>query len=90
MSITATLNSGTTIQGSISEGKTAAVTRVTIQGPKGDTGEAATSFAALSDVNTTGLADGALIQYKSSTGKFTAVNEIDTTSGSLRITGGIF
>ena len=37
MSITATLNSGTTIQGSISEGKTAAVTRVTIQGPKGDT-----------------------------------------------------
>jgi hypothetical protein len=83
MSITATLNSGTTIQGSVSEGKTAAVTRVTIQGPKGDTG-------ALSDVNTTGLADGALIQYKSSTGKFTAVNEIDTTSGTLRITGGIF
>ena len=90
MAITATVNSNTNIRGSVSEGKTAAVTRVTIQGPKGDTGEAATSFATLSDVNTTGLADGALIQYKSSTGKFTAVNEIDTTSGTLRITGGIF
>lgn len=90
MAITATVNNSTNIRGSVSEGKTAAVTRVTIQGPKGDTGEAATSFATLSDVSTAGLADGALIQYKSSTGKFTAVNEIDTTSGTLRITGGIF
>ena len=90
MAITATVNGNTNIRGSVSEGKTAAVTRVTIQGPKGDTGEAATSFASLSDVNTTGLADGAIIQYKASTGKFTAVNELDTTTGTLNITGGIF
>lgn len=88
--INVVVNSNANIAGSISQGKTAAVTRVTVPGPKGDTGEAATTFAALSDVNTTSLADGAIIQYKASTGKFTAVNELDTTTGTLNITGGIF
>tara|TARA_E500000178_G_C16517797_1_gene528720 strand:- start:44 stop:316 length:273 start_codon:yes stop_codon:yes gene_type:complete len=90
VAITATVNSGTNIRGSISQGKTAAVTRVTVPGPKGDTGEAATTLAGLSDVDVTSLADGALIQYSATDGKFVATNELDTQTGELRITGGIF
>ena len=88
--INVVVNSNTNIVGSVSQGKTAAVTRVTVPGPKGDAGDAATTFAGLSDVDVTSLADGALIQYNAESEKFVATNELDTETGEIRLTGGIF
>jgi hypothetical protein len=49
------------------------------------------SFKALSDVDTSSLSDGALIQYDADTKKFTTTNELKTTEGSLlRFSGGNF
>lgn len=49
------------------------------------------SFKALSDVDTTGLQDGALIQYDADSEKFTTRNELKTTAGTLlRFSGGNF
>ena len=49
------------------------------------------SFKALSDVDTTGLQDGALIQYDADSDKFTTRNELKTTAGALlRFSGGNF
>jgi hypothetical protein len=36
------------------------------------------------------LADGAILQYSADTVKWVARNEIDTTSGTLKLNGGIF
>jgi len=51
---------------------------------------AAQSFRNLSDVDTTNLNDGALIQYSSATGKFTTRNELETTTGTITFNGGAF
>lgn len=49
------------------------------------------SFKSLSDVDTTGLQDGALIQYDADSDKFTTRNELKTTAGALlRFSGGNF
>jgi hypothetical protein len=88
--INVVVNSNTNITGSISQGKTAAVTRVTVPGPKGDAGEEATSLRLLSDVDASTLQDGALIQYDAGTDSFTTRNVIETETGELRLTGGIF
>jgi hypothetical protein len=42
------------------------------------------------DLTTFPLQDGSLLQYRSSTGKWTARNELDTTSGNLVLSGGSF
>jgi len=88
--INVVVNSNANIAGSVSQGKTAAVTRVTVPGPKGADGAAASTFAGLSDVDVTSLADGALIQYSAESEKFVATNELDTETGEIRLTGGIF
>jgi len=91
--INVVVNSNTNIAGSISQGKTAAVTRVTVPGPKGDAGAdgaEATSLRTLSDVDASTLQDGALIQYDAGTDSFTTRNVIETETGELRLTGGIF
>ena len=44
----------------------------------------------LTDVDTTTLTDGALIQYDASSDKFKTRNELDTTSGTLVFNGGNF
>ena len=44
----------------------------------------------LSDVDTTTLTDGALIQYDASSDKFKTRNELDTTTGTLVFNGGNF
>lgn len=96
MAITATVNTPRTVVGSVSQGNQPQVTRVTVPGPKGDAGSvvgaATLELSALSDVDTTSfpLADGSLLQYRSSTGKWTARNELDTTTGSLVLSGGSF
>jgi len=105
MAITASLSQSSTVTGSVSarsnlvvsasQGGQPAVTRVTVPGPKGDTGLAGSAqnqISAASDVDITTfpLQDGSLLQYRSSTGKWTARNELDTTSGNLVLSGGSF
>lgn len=96
MAITATVNTTRTVVGSVSQGNQPQVTRVTVPGPKGDSGTvtAASSLqlTGLADVDTSTftLQDGSLLQYRSSTGKWTARNELDTTTGNLVLSGGSF
>lgn len=47
-------------------------------------------LSALSDVDVSAVADGALLQYNGTTQKFTAKNELDTTTGTLVFNGGSF
>ena len=44
----------------------------------------------LGDVDTTALNDGAILQYRSSDGKFVTRNEIVTTTGTLTLNAGAF
>ena len=44
----------------------------------------------LSDVDSTSLTDGGLLQYDASSDKFKTRNELDTTSGTLVFNGGNF
>ena len=96
MAITATVNTRRSVVGSVSQGNQPQVTRVTVPGPKGDAGNVASAAAiqlsTLSDVDVTSfpVQDGSLLQYRSSTGKWTARNELDTTSGNLVLSGGSF
>ena len=74
MAITATVNTRRSVVGSVSQGSQPQVTRVTVPGPKGDTGGQASAsniqLSALSDVDVTSfpVQDGSLLQYRSSTG----------------------
>ena len=95
MSITAKVETPRSVVGSVSQGNKPQVTRVTVPGPKGDTGLAGSAqnqLSLASDVDTAsfGLIDGSLLQYRTSTGKWTARNELDTTSGNLVLSGGSF
>ena len=96
MAITATVNTRRSVVGSVSQGNQPQVTRVTVPGPKGDTGAQASAasiqLSALSDVDTTtyGLNDGALIQYSTATSKWIVRNELDTTTGTITFNGGSF
>ena len=95
MAITATLNTTRTVVGSVSQGNQPQVTRVTVPGPKGDTGLAGSAqneISNASDVDTTtyGLRDGALLQYSTATSKWVVRNELDTTTGTITFNGGSF
>ena len=95
MSITAKVETPRSVVGSVSQGNQPQVTRVTVPGPKGDTGLAGSAqnqLSLASDVDTAsfGLIDGSLLQDRTSTGKWTARNELDTTSGNLVLSGGSF
>jgi len=66
-----------------------------VPGPKGDTGASGSSQNELSsaadvDVTTFGLNDGAILQYRASSQKWTARNELDTTTGTFTLNGGSF
>tara|TARA_R100001460_G_scaffold21736_1_gene44291 strand:+ start:338 stop:625 length:288 start_codon:yes stop_codon:yes gene_type:complete len=95
MAITAKVNTPRTVVGSVSQGNQPQVTRVTVPGPKGDTGASGSSQNRISDaldvdITTFSLQDGSLLQYRSATGKWTARNELDTTTGNLVLSGGSF
>ena len=95
MSITTTLTQSSTIVGSVSQGNQPQVVRVTVPGPKGDTGASGSSQNELSsaadvDITTFGLNDGAILQYRASSQKWTARNELDTTTGTFTLNGGSF
>ena len=95
MAITAKVNTTRSIVGSVSQGNQPQVTRVTVPGPKGDAGASGASQnrireASDVDIATVGLNDGAVLQYKASTDKFSARNELDTTTGNIILSGGSF
>lgn len=94
MAITATVNTTRTVVGSVSQGNQPQVTRVTVPGPKGDTGDAASesniNLNNLADVDSSSLADGALLQYSASSSKWVARNELDTDAGTIRLNAGSF
>jgi len=72
--ITATINNNTTGPKNVSVTVPAASTRLN----------------ALSDVNATSLADGAMLQYDNDSKKWTSRNDIKTESGNLILNGGTF
>ena len=81
--------------GSVSNPNQAEVVRVSVPGPKGDTGLAGAAQNAIGqatdvDITSFPLQDGSLLQYRASTGKWTARNELDTTTGNLVLSGGSF
>jgi len=72
--ITATINNNTSGPRSVSDTVPSASTRLN----------------ALSDVNATSLADGAMLQYDNDSKKWTSRNDIKTESGNLILNGGTF
>lgn len=90
MSISAKVNTSSTIQGSVSQGNQPQVTRVTVPGPKGDSGAAGGSLVELADVDASSVSDGALIQYDGGTEKFVITNVVETDTGTIRLNGGTF
>ena len=93
--ITTTLTQSSTIVGSVSQGNQPQVVRVTVPGPQGPQGVAGSSQNQISnaadvDITTFGLNDGSLLQYRASTQKWTARQEMDTTTGTIVLNGGSF
>ena len=53
--------------------------------------QAATTLAALNDVDASSVADGSILMFNSATSKFTTTNSIEpTTGGTITINGGNF
>jgi len=93
MAISGSVSSVSQIKGSISQGNELVVTRVAVPGPQGPQGAAGSSVNNVSqaqDVDVSGLADGALLQFRASDQKFVARNQLDTSTGSLIFNGGNF
>tara|TARA_B100001059_G_scaffold190683_1_gene193691 strand:+ start:534 stop:815 length:282 start_codon:yes stop_codon:yes gene_type:complete len=93
MSLSGRVGSVSQIKGSISSGNELVVTRITVpgpQGPQGSSGSSVNNISQSQDVDITGLADGALLQYRASDQKFVARNTLDTSSGTLVFSGGNF
>ena len=93
MSISGSVSSVSQIKGSISSGNELVVTRVAVpgpQGPQGASGSSENRILVAADVDATGVADGALLQFRASDQKFVARNQLDTSSGTLVFNGGNF
>ena len=90
MAIKATINNSRTVVGSVSQGNQPQVTRVTVPGPKGDSGASGGKLTELADVDASSVNDGALIQYDGVTEKFVVTNRIETDTGEIRLNGGTF
>ena len=90
MAIKATINRTRGVRGSVSEGQQPQVTRITVPGPKGDSGASGGRLVELSDVDASSVQDGAMIQYNDVTEKFEITNRIETATGEIRLNGGTF
>ena len=93
MAISGSVSSVSQIKGSISQGNELVVTRITVpgpQGPQGASGSSENKLLEAQDVVTTGIADGALLQFRASDQKFVARNQLDTSTGTLVFNGGSF
>ena len=91
--LNSSIGSVSQVKGSISQGNEVVVTRITVPGPAGPAGAAGSSVNNISqsqDVDVSGIADGALLQFRASDQKFVARNQLDTTTGTLVFNGGNF
>ena len=78
------------LRASLSQANTSQVVRVTVPGPKGDAGDLSTAtLQQISNIDSTNLEDGSVLQYNSTSAKFVAVNDLHNT-GSFTINGGNF
>ena len=59
-------------------------------GPQGAAGSSENIIKEAADIDVSGIADGALLQFRASDQKFVARNQLDTTTGSLVFNGGNF
>ena len=93
MAIRGSVSSVSQIKGSISQGNELVVTRITVpgpQGPQGASGSSENRILIAADVDSSGVADGALLQFRASDQKFVARNQLDTSTGTLVFNGGNF
>jgi len=93
MAISGSVSSVSQIKGSISQGNELVVTRITVpgpQGPQGASGSSENRILIAADVDSSGVADGALLQFRASDQKFVARNQLDTSTGTLVFNGGSF
>lgn len=90
MAVNATVNTPRTTTANLTQANTSQVVRVTVPGPKGDSGDSVTSLSALTDVDHTPTQDGSILQYNANTSKWTATNDPSIVNGVLFINGGNF
>ena len=85
--VRAVINNNGGVRANINSNTSTGPQQVSVQLPSA---AAAQSFRNLSDVDTTTLNDGVLIQYDASSQKFTTRNELETTTGTITFNGGAF
>ena len=94
MAISGSVSSVSQIKGSISQGNELVVTRVAVpgpQGPQGATGSSLNNISQSADVDATAVANGSILQYRASDGKWVARNSFDTSGGvTFVLSGGSF
>ena len=104
MSISGTINNNTAlnasigsvsqVSGSVSSDNELVVTRVSVpgpQGPQGATGSSLNNISQSADVDATAVANGSILQYRASDGKWVARNSFDTSGGvTFVLSGGSF
>ena len=92
--LNASIGSISQVSGSVSSGNELVVTRVTVPGPRGPQGASGSSLNNITqsaDVDATAVANGSILQYRSSDGKWVARNSFDTTAGvTFVLSGGSF
>tara|TARA_B100000674_G_scaffold436312_1_gene396445 strand:+ start:319 stop:633 length:315 start_codon:yes stop_codon:yes gene_type:complete len=92
--LNASIGSVSQVSGSVSSGNELVVTRVTVPGPRGPQGASGSSLNNITqsaDVDATAVANGSILQYRSSDGKWVARNSFDTTAGvTFVLSGGSF
>ena len=89
MALSATVFTPRTTQANLTQANTSQVVRVTVPGPAGPSGAAAGALNDLSDVDITSPVVGSLLQYNSSSEKWTDQTDISDL-GTITINGGNF
>ena len=89
--ITATVGKSNTTTANINVNTTGSPQNVSVALPSAQAAQnSSLQLKLLGDVDTTSLADGAILQYRSSDAKFVARTEIVTTTGTLTLNAGSF
>lgn len=97
MSVLGSINNRKGISASLSQTNKPKLIRITVPGPKGDSGEFSSNaqLANLQDVSIDNVQNNALLQYNASSGNWEATNEllgldINTSEGTVSLDGGEF
>ena len=89
--VKAVINTTGGVKANINSSTSSGPQQVSVQVPSTNVNiENVNRLRSLTDVDSTSLSDGALLQYDASSDKFKTRNELDTTSGTLVFNGGNF